>query len=82
MLRTRLFGLVALFLVVSLAGCRHCSSCSKSASPAGCSSCSKSAPGPARGCRPRLPALRVLCGSCGSTDPRPGRAINGNLLQV
>lgn len=36
MLRTRLFGLVALLLVVALAGCRHaggCPSCSRSAAP-------------------------------------------------
>ncbi len=32
MLRTRFFGNVALFLLVVLAGCRHCSSGSKSAS--------------------------------------------------
>jgi len=30
---------------------------------------------PAR--RPRLPAVRVLCGPRGGTDPRPGRAISG-----
>lgn len=44
MLRTRLFGIVALFLVVGLAGCGHmskCSSCSKSAS----ASCPHVAPG-------------------------------------
>jgi hypothetical protein len=41
MLRARLFGFVALFLVVALAGC-HCPSCSRSASasPTGCASCS------------------------------------------
>ena len=54
MLRTRLFGLVALVIVVALAGCRHgggCPSCSRSApavapAPAGCTSCAAHAPAP------------------------------------
>lgn len=70
MLRTRLLGIVALFLVVGLAGCRHCASCSKSASPGGCSSCSKSAPASCPHVAPGSPP----CASCAAhaAAPIPG----------
>ena len=67
MSRTRLFGIVALFLVVGLAGCRHCSSCSKSASPGGCTSCSKSASASCPHVGPGSPAYA----SCAAHAPAP-----------
>jgi len=70
MLRNRLFGIVAVLLVVGLAGCRHCSSCSKSASPGGCSSCSKSASASCPHVAPGSPP----CASCAAhaAAPIPG----------
>jgi len=60
MLRNRMFGLVIFLLLAGLAGCRHCSSCSKSISPGGCSSCSKSVSASCPHVAPGSPA----CASC------------------
>lgn len=49
MLRSRMFGLVALLLLATFSGCQHmggCSSCSRSASASGCASCASRAAAP------------------------------------